>query len=358
MIAPVYSKDGSHKFNKMLHDVCCRIAEDTAAVLGNNFEALILGGGYGRGEGGIVIKNGTEKPYNDLDLTLIIKNQTSISPASLESVSRKYEEILAIHVDFSRPLTLTDLQNLPHYLMWQDLLNGHVVLNGPPDILLTNAPKYLTEALPAIEASKLLLNRGAGLLWALLVKAAAEPEPDVDFIRRNYYKCALSLGDALLIAYEIYTTEYTGRDKLVSTLADGYPDVAAMDLTDFYAKALAFKFRPDSMNAEQPVESTLRSMAKKWGDVFLHVEKKRTGIPFDSLADYIQWAGIREKEQHTFRLLPRNFVRNLQQKKISWNYPREKLYRDLPALLELTPRQFDSWKKASMEFLKTWTKFN
>ena len=53
--------------------------------------------------------------------------------------------------------------------MWYDLLNGHIVIKGPSDILSAHAPAALKKTLPVIEATRLVLNRGAGLLWALRV---------------------------------------------------------------------------------------------------------------------------------------------------------------------------------------------
>ena len=80
------------------------------------------------------------------------------------------------------------------------------------------APSALHEPLPAIEGARLLLNRGAGLLWAMRVVQGHESPPDVDFVRRNYWKCALALGDALLIAHQRYSTPYSGRDEAFSQL--------------------------------------------------------------------------------------------------------------------------------------------
>lgn len=75
----IYADHGSEAFNARMHDVCLRIGEDVEKALGSNFTALILGGGYGRGEGGVVRVDGVEKPYNDLDFTLIVRRKKQCS---------------------------------------------------------------------------------------------------------------------------------------------------------------------------------------------------------------------------------------------------------------------------------------
>jgi len=201
-MSAIYADHGSEMFNARMHDVSLRIGADVEQALGSNFVALILGGGYGRGEGGVVRVDGVEQPYNDLDFTLVVRRKNSVPWDKLDAISEHYEEEIHIDVDFSRPLAIRDIETWPHWLMWYDLLNGHIVIKGPSDILTAHAPAGLKKTLPAIEATRLVLNRGAGLLWALRVVRGAENTPDPDFTRRNYYKCILAMGDGLLIAAE------------------------------------------------------------------------------------------------------------------------------------------------------------
>jgi len=355
---PIYSRDGSEDFNRRLHATLIEIGDEVERALGQNLVALILGGGYGRGEGGIVLSNGTEMPYNDLDFTLVVVRKNGIAQEALEDVGRRFAEKLEIHVDFSRPLTIGDIEHWPHWLMWYDLINGHVVLKGPPDILEKHAPPDLLKPLAIIEGTRLLLNRGAGLLWAFRIVRGLEQSPDQDFIRRNYYKCALALGDALLIAHERFTTRYLGRDVLLADLERDLPTVAAFNLQSIYKEALRFKFRPDLVPFEDILERNLQQLAVAWGSVFLHLENLRTGRSWSSLDDYVTWDGIREKDQHSFRMIVRNLTRNLQMGRVSWKYPRETLYRQLPILLNLTGTGATNWPEQTEEFLRIWNRFN
>ena len=353
-----YADHGSEVFNARMHDVCLRIGADVEQALGRNFTALVLGGGYGRGEGGVVRVDGVEKPYNDLDFTLLVKQKNSVPWGKLDAISERYEKEIHIDVDFSRPLTIRDVEAWPHWLMWYDLLNGHIVIKGPSDILTGHAPAALKETLPAIEATRLVLNRGAGLLWALRVARGVEKKPDADFTRRNYYKCILAMGDGLLIAHQRFATPYGGRDERLTRLEADAPEVAAFGLGALYQEALRFKFRPDVLPDTQVDEDRLMGLARRWGEIFLHVEIIRTGRNWVSLSEYSQWRGLREVKQHTFRNLPRNLIRSKQMGLFSWKYPREKLYRQLPVLLGLTDRTASDWPEESERFLKIWDRFN
>ena len=355
---PAYSPEGSPEFNRWMHETMLRIGTEVQRVLGDNLVALILGGGYGRGEGGMIVKDGRQMPYNDIDFTLVVKSKSKVPWDGLNAISSSFASELTIHVDFSRPLTIYDIEHWPCWLMWYDLLNGHIVINGPSDILTKHAPGSLRNPLPAIEGTRLLINRGAGLLWALRVVREIENSPDADFVRRNYYKCALALGDSLLIAYKRFTTAYRGRDILLEKLEQDEPGVAAFGLDSLYKQALKFKFRPDQIPSGDMKEDDIKAIVKQWGVVFLNVESVRTGRVWSSLDEYVAWRGIREKDQHTIRLLPRNLTRNLQFRRLSLRYPREALYRQLPVLLGLTGKNDTNWPQKTENFLRVWDRFN
>ncbi len=355
---PIYADHGSDGFNVRMHDVSTRIGDAVERALGDNFVALLLGGGYGRGEGGVVRISDVEQPYNDLDYTLIVKQKNRVPWDKLNHISEEFEEEIHIDVDFSRPLTLQDIRNWPHWLMWYDLLNGHIVTKGDGDVLTANAPAALKSPLRPIEATRLVLNRGAGLLWALRVVRGTEPEPDKDFIRRNYYKCILAMGDGLLIAHGRFATPYRGRDDRIFKLEKDSSAVTQFQLGALYEEALRFKFQPDALPGSQFTETDLIDLSKRWGAVFLHVEEVRTGRKWSSLTEYVKWGGLREIEQHSLKKIPRNLVRNKQQGIWSWRYPRERLYRQLPVLLGLTDSRAQNWPAESARFLEIWDKFN
>src|SRR5260370_12852967 len=268
------------------------LSGEVRQAVGENLVALVLGGGYGRGEGGVLRVSGEERPYNDLDLVLIVRRKGGLPWETLHAIQHKSATLTGIEVDFSRPLTVDDVGGWPTTVMGSDLLQGHRVLNGPADILTANAPDLRSGRLPAVEATRLLLNRGAGLLWALRVVRGCEAAPDADFIRRNYYKCGLALGDAVLISYGRLATPYAGRGERLAKLLGELPRPFRFDLSGLYEEALGFKFWPGEP-ASMPGEMELEEMATEWGQVLLYAEGRRAHRAFRSARAYAESAGVR-----------------------------------------------------------------
>ncbi len=352
-----YAPFASKRFNIELENSLLRISQDIKTTLGNNFEALVLGGGYGRGEGAIQIIDNKEYGYNDLDLVLIVKNKYSLPKNKLEKITDRYSKKLKIDVDLSRPLTIKDIRHWPHWLMWHDLAHGHVVLMGDNDIIKLNAPDYIWEPPPPIEATRLLLNRGSGLLWSLMLKKENKTLPDPDFIRRNYYKCLLSLGDALLITKKMYTTTYFGRGLLLDKAKIMFPDLPIDEISYSYMKALNFRFFPNKTDNAQPDLQDLNYAIGLWQNVFLSIESSRTGIKWESIVDYCNDEFIRETDKNKISNWPANTIHNLKSGKISFKYPREQLYQTLPELLDRKTHD-GHWSEVSQHYLSQWHCYN
>lgn len=349
-----YAPQASFEFNARLDTSLRALADDFRKTLGDAMLALVLGGGYGRGEGAVVRRDGVEQPYNDLDLILVMHRGQRVDPHRLELLRARQEARFGVEIDVGRPLTTDDIERWPCWLMWQDLLVNHVVLVGPPDVLTAHAPERVSRPLPAIEGTRLLLNRGAGLLWSLLVVRRAEPAPDSDFVRRNFYKCALALGDALLIAHKHFVTRYEGRDQRLRALFDEVP--AAPPIFELYQSALRFKFCPDQLPARPPTEDELDALARDWWRVFLYVENVRTCHRYPHPVTYLRDHAPREPGLNRPSRWTRNLVHNLRDGRLSLHYPRERLYRILPPLL--MARDTPTWSAEAKAFLRTWKRFN
>jgi len=362
MATMTFSQAGSPAFNQRIGEILDNLAQEVKKELPSHFIALVLAGGYGRGEGACVIRHGEESLYNDLDLFLIVDTPMAV-PESIHSITRGYEKQLGIEVDIGKPLTLKDIKSFPHQLMWQDLLDGHFVVLGDSDILTRNAPAYLTSPLPQVEALRLLLNRGSGLLQALmqshLLSANAQHNlPDADFIRRNRAKCMLALGDSLLISYGVYISPLAKRTLALHEHAKEM-SIPAMDrIQHLFEEAARFKVRPDSLPTEQPSQPLLMEIAEQWVEVLMHTEARRTNRQWPSPQAYAHDLFIREPEQHTAKRLLRNVLRNAQNKRFSFHYPRERLYRQLARLLDQPHPEQTAWMREAQAFLSVWRQYN
>ena len=219
---------------------------------------VVLGGGYGRGEGGVRVcqvervkckvegmpEQGTALS-NDLDFFAITEDgatdaDAAAVAAALEPLSRRWSEKLGIDVDVTGR-TPWRLRHDQERLMVQELLHGYVDVAGAAgESLFACIERREPSDLPWMEAARLLMNRGMGLLLAAekLQLAADGRHPTADgrlsnvqsFINRNINKCILGAGDARLIANRRYRWRVSERAE------------ALRDQT--YRNAVAWKFRP------------------------------------------------------------------------------------------------------------------
>ena len=223
-----------------------RIVEEAIRGVGADVEALhvphllgvVLGGGYARGEGGVFFKSeadGRGAPVrlsNDLDFYVVADDDAKAADlariaAALRPVSEKWTAALGVDADFSPPKTPWRIRHDEERLMIQELVHGWCDVAGRPgEELFEDVARRPPEMLPLLEAIRLLVNRGAGLL---LASSAAGGEA-AGFVARNVNKAILGCGDARLIARGSYRWKALER---AAVLGD-----------ELYARAVQWKFRP------------------------------------------------------------------------------------------------------------------
>ncbi len=356
------SATGSEDFERRMHSTLQSMGRNIADVMGPRFVALILGGGYGRGEGACIVKDGKEFPYNDFDLFIVTNGPVDL-PREIHDITAGYGKQLEIEVDIGVPLPIGALAKLPHSLMFQDLMDGHVVIMGDPNVLNTHAPAHLTDPLPVVEALRLLLNRGAGLLQAFQEASQTESDsthrlPDPDFIRRNQQKCALALGDSLLIAQGLYRPPLHSRRSLLQQHIEEILPLGCNTILANYMQAADFKLNPQSLAVRQPTVAELEPLAKEWVRVLLWTEQLRTGRSWMDAKAYADDTFVREPLQHTPRNVARNVIKQMKKGAFSWKYPREALYGTLAALLDDVQLNDQGWNDRANTFLAIWRTCN
>ncbi len=229
-----YSKSADPRVERHIQDALDGIRTSLAASPESSaIRAVALGGGYGRGEGGATPDG---MPYNDLDFFVVLNGQPP-SPglrSLLDSLSREWHGKLAIDIDFCFVKSLKALYKDADTLMIQELFAGKRIVFGDEHIF-DDAPVRPFSELHWTEAARLLLNRGAGLLFARM--RASDPN-EADFVRRNLHKTALGCGDAILVVHHDYRR--TGTERL-EALRKYYE---ATWLIPAYEDALAFKYAP------------------------------------------------------------------------------------------------------------------
>ena len=255
--------------DRLVDDACAEIGREIDALCVPRLAGVVLGGGYGRGEGGIancgnveMSNNGNAEMgiaegnaaldngcfhnstipqlSNDLDFFAITEPGVSEAEAvpkiaaAIEPVSKKWTAELGVDVDFAVK-TPWRLKHDEERLMVQELLRGHFDVAGRKGEELFAGIRLVDAAeLPWSEAARLLMNRGMGLLLAK-EEGRRKKEEGIgkgtsDFINRNINKCVLGAGDARLIALGTY--RWKAEDR-AAALGDA-----------LYSAAVEWKFRP------------------------------------------------------------------------------------------------------------------
>ena len=163
--------------------------------------------------------------------------------AALKPVAEKWTEKLGVDVDFAVK-TPWRLKHDEERIMVQELVRGYFDVEGKKgEVLFTGIARVDAAKLPWMEAARLLMNRGMGLLFAKCkvesvtckVEGSSAVESrlsagDRDFVARNINKCILGAGDARLIARRAYKWRAQERAEAVRD--------------DIYTAAVDWKFRP------------------------------------------------------------------------------------------------------------------
>ena len=212
-----------------------KVLREIREALSGTGLCVVLGGSYGRGDGGVRLDRENGILYNDLDFFVFSRNKNSGDELLLKKIAEKYEKELKVDVDFSRIMGVSDIKNNARRLMMQELKRGYRHIAGE-DLLNEYLPELPADKLPFSEACRLLLNRGMGLLLA--GEKIAGNSTDTDFILRNLNKAILGAGDAFLIARGQYKWNLAERLTMInsSPLSD--------DCKKLYTQAVEFKKSP------------------------------------------------------------------------------------------------------------------
>ena len=251
--------------------------------------ALVLAGGYGRGEGGVfrASEDSAAELYNDLEFFLFLRADADAAAAAAwcEGWEKSGTLELGIDVEFKRDAAEVLRDGAPT-MFWHDLLQGHRIVWGDGR-LLADAPATLRDpaGLPATEATRLLFNRGSGL-WFSRVKLERGNAADAGFVERNHQKARLALGDAVLALAGRHHGLCEERARRIA--AGGFATPPGWDrIKAWHAEGVAFKLRPRhrARNLGE-LAAAQAELTAAWLEVFLWVEGRRLGRQFVGPVNY------------------------------------------------------------------------
>ena len=313
-MAKRYTIDGSDRLEQRIDNDMARIREAALEAVGaENLTALVLGGGYGRGEGGVYLVDGEERPYNDYDFFVVVpftpRARRRWVMQRLQMLRHDLEPQCGIHVDFSPPMPVSKLPDYPQELMFLEAKQGHVVVYGPNDVFAA-LPDYDESQVPLEEGARLLMNRGVGLWMAidLLDRGGPGNQEEYEFCVRNLYKALMAMGDVILFLRNAYHVSYQKRWDCFTTL-----DISDLPESDRvcagYRASLDFKFRPDHRLPEgKDLRLWLEEVCKVYSRVFLWFEQQRLNMPEMDWSAYIRRP--RRLPCVSFEETLRNIIRN------------------------------------------------
>lgn len=223
------------RLESLLTDVKKVISENIPV---GNYTALLLIGGYGKGEGGVEFREGQEYPHNNMDFLFIT---TKEAPKDLKSkvdellkvISEKYQ----IGFDTSVVSESKLMRSWP-LLIWYEMFHGHRLLLGN-DSFLQNLGFSDLAALPPSEFSALFINRGSLLIINEVILHSVYPLETMHkkAIIKHLMKAVIGFGDALLYFHGAYHWSYRQRRENMKICAAIDPEIRML-----YDEAAAFRF--------------------------------------------------------------------------------------------------------------------
>ena len=306
------------------------------------FRAVVLMGGYGRGEGGYVMRGGQPAPYNDYDYFVVVRGldraQREALNRGLAEQARALENSVGVEVDFAL-LHEERLSSAEYSLMNSEMIWGHRVVAGDQGVL-DAMPAMPLSRLPAGEFTRLMLNRGALLLMNQDRLDSADPGAvDQEVFFKYLFKAVLACGDARLAGVGSYHPSYPKKLELLQAM--DWPGSAAF--MDLYKQAWEHKFHPDyGRFADENAAAWQQRVVSTWLDTLSWFEGNRIGKQLGGWDAYCSprlskgqggssWGGPRN-----LAITLRDFgpVELLARPLWSLRYPRERLISVLPMLLE------------------------
>ena len=291
------------------------VVRNVLELMGENLDAILLIGGFGRGEGGVVKENGRFRPVNDFDMAVLVaKAYRRIH----RQYTRQLQELCAdlaplcgvkqIDIGISHPLRFRFAPNLVESY---EVRNGYKVLWGDID-LEALMPDLPADRLPLLDGAIYFLSRGSGMLIPALYflldgkGESGKVEKILPRHRENFQievnKGCLAMGNALLLLRKQYHFSYRERRRRMQQMEmNDVPDGEMV--RSWYVEAVQQKLLP---RFDWPGDA---KMIERWFCVrdvfarfFLWFEGVRLGREFQNWEAYSSFVSSQVRDPFAARL--------------------------------------------------------
>lgn len=337
-----FTIDGSTDLEAWLADMCQKVLGAVVSVVPmSKLEALMLGGGYGRGEGGVFRAESGDRPYGRLEFYVCIRGNRwageRLYKDRLLNLGDKLSVAAGITVELN-VLSLAKLRSCPPSVRRYELVKGHRWVWGDEMMLVGCERHRRAKQIPGSEAIRLLMSRCSGLLFVRQnLENGALACDEADFVARNLAEAEVALGDAFLAADGRYHWQYRERSRRLSCndrTAD-FPRIE--ELARYHANGISFKLHPkectESPSSLRDRHARLVSLCR---DLWLWIEQRRLGYSFETPREY----GLSNLNKCPETASHGNLLVNMSSFGLSGLYdrwrcrhPRERLLNSLPLLL-------------------------
>ncbi|CAN5862208.1 hypothetical protein BH11VER1_BH11VER1_19840 [soil metagenome] len=349
-----FTRDGSATLEQQLADICHHVGKFIQQVLpASALEGIALGGGYGRGEGGVLFHASYQAPYNDMEFFVFVRGPLLIQQIrwnrALQDLAHRLTERYGIEIEF-KLLTLAKLRRSEPSMFYYDLVMGHHWVMGDDSLFVGCEHHQDPSTIPLHEVTRLLMNRSSGLLFAKV--RLSHPDftaEDADFVARNLAKAQLALGDVLLATHGQYHWSCIERHRRLQCQS------LPFDFSDHHAAGVEFKLHPTRSSAKrEELVDRHQSLTTATKTLFLWLESRRLGVAFPTLESYANSTIDKCPETQPTRNRLINFrqfgVRSLNNPR----YPRQRLLHGLCDLLWGASTD----QHAISAYVQLWQRFN
>jgi hypothetical protein len=337
-----FTLDGSEALEQRLAKLCEAAARGVQSLVpAGKLEALVLGGGYGRGQGGVLRDGFGDRAYNDLEFYVFIRGAARLN-------ERRYHEALArlgdhllpqleLHVEF-KVYSAEKLRRQTITMFTYDLAAGHRVILGDEKVFSGCEHHLAAREIPLHEATRLLFNRCSGLLFsAARLRNPTFGSDDADFVGRNIAKTQLALGDVVLTVFGQYHWSVLERRARLAKMSPRGPLPWLGEVQRHHAIGAEFKLHPyRAQSSNVTLNSHHGEVSALAREVWLWLENRRLGAQFKSTTEY----GLSTINKCRETSGAKNFLLNVNalgaRALLNGNalrYPRERVLSALPLLL-------------------------
>lgn len=276
-------------------------------LMSNHVQAIVLTGGFGRGEGGVYKNKDGYHLVNDLDIAVFVKDNYCHVKKKYSSLLEQLGSNLQAHAKGLKQIDIHITNRwvyrfVPNLVIYYEIKNGYKTIYGSVN-LSKLMPDLKADNLPIFDGTNYFRSRGSGMLLPALYFLTNNL--DHPKIRKNFQiemqKACLAMGDAILLMARQYHYSYQERLHRVKTLEKNnniVPERLLGKVTTLYCWGSERKLRPSFEWAGN------KAMIEKWfevrntfGEFFLWFESKRLNKGFRGwlhYSDYIHKNGVCE----------------------------------------------------------------